>query len=247
MHWSAGLDEAQWGLATASPGWTVRDQVSHLWFFDQRALMATDRSGRVLRRCRSGSWRRVVPRHRSHPAERSPGPNMLERVARRSGAAASMPHVASMPSTAGAVVRPGDGCSFVHHGAADGDVGARPGRVDASWCRASSRRIGSATSPTSACAPGRSAMRSDRCRCPKPTSTSRSRTPSGETRHLGLAGGDRLGAWPDARLLPCRHAASPSRPTRRSRSTAAAAEEWMSIAQAFAGDPGPGRQPGQFG
>jgi uncharacterized protein (TIGR03084 family) len=26
-----------------------------------------------------------------------------------------------------------------------------------------------------------------------------------------------------------------------------AAEEWMSIAQAFAGDPGPGREPGQFG
>jgi uncharacterized protein (TIGR03084 family) len=27
-------------LATPAPGWTIRDQVSHLWFFDQRALMA---------------------------------------------------------------------------------------------------------------------------------------------------------------------------------------------------------------
>jgi uncharacterized protein (TIGR03084 family) len=36
----APLDEAQWDLATPSPGWSVRDQVSHLWFFDQRAVMA---------------------------------------------------------------------------------------------------------------------------------------------------------------------------------------------------------------
>lgn len=36
----APLDEAHWNRTTAAPGWTVRDQVSHLWFFDQRALMA---------------------------------------------------------------------------------------------------------------------------------------------------------------------------------------------------------------
>ena len=35
-----GLTEAGWDTPTASPGWSVRDQVSHLWFFDQRALMA---------------------------------------------------------------------------------------------------------------------------------------------------------------------------------------------------------------
>ena len=27
-------------VATPAPGWTVRDQLTHLWFFDQRALMA---------------------------------------------------------------------------------------------------------------------------------------------------------------------------------------------------------------
>ncbi|MCU1359728.1 MAG: hypothetical protein JWN99_1017 [Ilumatobacteraceae bacterium] len=44
-----GLDEAQWDTPTASPGWTVRDQISHLWFFDQRALLAlTDPDGFVL-------------------------------------------------------------------------------------------------------------------------------------------------------------------------------------------------------
>lgn len=36
----APLDESQWDLATPSPGWAIRDQVSHLWFFDQRAVMA---------------------------------------------------------------------------------------------------------------------------------------------------------------------------------------------------------------
>lgn len=34
------LDEAAWDTPTPAPGWTVRDQVSHLWFFDQRALLA---------------------------------------------------------------------------------------------------------------------------------------------------------------------------------------------------------------
>ena len=36
----AGLDEDGWDTPTPSAGWTVRDQISHLWFFDQRALMA---------------------------------------------------------------------------------------------------------------------------------------------------------------------------------------------------------------
>ena len=36
----AGLDDAQWDTGTPSPGWTIRDQISHLWFFDQRAVLA---------------------------------------------------------------------------------------------------------------------------------------------------------------------------------------------------------------
>ena len=38
----AHLDEEHWERATAAPGWTIRDQVCHVWFFDQRALLALD-------------------------------------------------------------------------------------------------------------------------------------------------------------------------------------------------------------
>jgi uncharacterized protein (TIGR03084 family) len=34
------LDDARWSTPTPAAGWTVRDQVSHLWFFDMRALLA---------------------------------------------------------------------------------------------------------------------------------------------------------------------------------------------------------------
>lgn len=36
----APLSEEQWSLATPAAGWSIRDQISHLWFFDQRAAMA---------------------------------------------------------------------------------------------------------------------------------------------------------------------------------------------------------------
>jgi len=36
----AGLDDEAWARATPSPGWAVRDQVSHLAFFDDAATMA---------------------------------------------------------------------------------------------------------------------------------------------------------------------------------------------------------------
>src|ERR1700680_2948356 len=34
------LDEASWGLATPAEGWAVRDQISHLAFFDDAAAAA---------------------------------------------------------------------------------------------------------------------------------------------------------------------------------------------------------------
>ncbi|MGZ4724820.1 MAG: TIGR03084 family metal-binding protein, partial [Ilumatobacteraceae bacterium] len=36
----AGLADRDWLIETPAPGWAIRDQISHLWFFDQRAVMA---------------------------------------------------------------------------------------------------------------------------------------------------------------------------------------------------------------
>lgn len=36
----APLSDADWNLPTPADGWSIRDQISHLWFFDQRALQA---------------------------------------------------------------------------------------------------------------------------------------------------------------------------------------------------------------
>ena len=36
----AELTEAQWSLPTPAAGWAIRDQICHLWFFDQRAALA---------------------------------------------------------------------------------------------------------------------------------------------------------------------------------------------------------------
>jgi uncharacterized protein (TIGR03084 family) len=36
----SGLSDADWLTQTPSPGWAIRDQISHLWFFDQRAVLA---------------------------------------------------------------------------------------------------------------------------------------------------------------------------------------------------------------
>lgn len=38
----AGLSDAGWQTATPASGWDVRDCISHVWFFDVRALMALD-------------------------------------------------------------------------------------------------------------------------------------------------------------------------------------------------------------
>jgi uncharacterized protein (TIGR03084 family) len=42
----ADLSEQQWSRETPAAGWMIRDQISHLWYFDRKALLAlTDADG----------------------------------------------------------------------------------------------------------------------------------------------------------------------------------------------------------
>src|SRR6478672_11056190 len=49
-HWAlddlvAALPAAAWDEPTPAPGWAVRDQISHLWFFDRTATLAATDEG----------------------------------------------------------------------------------------------------------------------------------------------------------------------------------------------------------
>lgn len=44
----ASLDSAQWDESTPAPGWSVRDQISHLAFFDEQASFASSRPDEFL-------------------------------------------------------------------------------------------------------------------------------------------------------------------------------------------------------
>jgi len=71
-----GLPDADWELATPAEGWAVRDQISHLAYFDDAAVRsATDPDGfqaelRQLvagRRHLAGRHRRALPRPAAGP------------------------------------------------------------------------------------------------------------------------------------------------------------------------------------
>jgi len=51
----APLDEAGWGAMTPAEGWTVRDQVSHLAYFDDAATLALTEPGVFLKRRSTGT------------------------------------------------------------------------------------------------------------------------------------------------------------------------------------------------
>ena len=120
-------DAADWDRATPAVGWAVRDQISHLAFFDGSALMAM-----------------VEPERFSEAAERamaSEGDPMAEHLARgrsmdgdellswwgeaHTGMAERAHGRRSQRSSP--VVRPADGVDVIRFGPADGDLGAWPG------------------------------------------------------------------------------------------------------------------------
>ena len=124
----AAIPDTAWDQATPAPGWAVRDQISHLWFFDDAACLAiTDpdafatATAELLDTLAGGEDASVERGRGMAPADAA------GRLARR---AAQAPRDAPPARSEDPrhVVRPGDGSPLVRHGAADGDVGPRAGR-----------------------------------------------------------------------------------------------------------------------
>ncbi|CAB4538707.1 MAG: TIGR03084 family protein [Actinobacteria bacterium] len=235
----AGIDEATWDRATESPGWSIRDQVSHLWFFDQRALMAlTDpdafaadaaelmRSGGteasvVPGRSMTGAamlvaWRRdrgrlVDVARGVDPSARVPwyGPAMGARSFVTARLMETWAHGQDVADALGAEREPTDRLRHVAH------IGVR--------ARPFSYAIRKMAMPD---ADVHVALT----------------TPSGDTVTYGAP------SSPDVVRGPLLDFCLVVTQRRHRVDTALevhgpAAEEWMSIAQAFAGEPGPGRPP----
>jgi uncharacterized protein (TIGR03084 family) len=236
------IGEDAWNLPTASPGWSVRDQVSHLWFFDQRALLAlTDPTEFAADAARlmtgGGTEASVVPGRSMSGADlltswRRDRTELLE-VARTVDASARVPwYGPAMGARSFITARLMETWAHGH------DVADTLGVVREPTARLRHvAHIGVRARPFSY------AIR----QMPMPDVDIHVAltTPDGETATWGSpsAADSVRGPLLDFCLVVTQ---------RRHRADTAldiagdAAVEWMSIAQAFAGDPGPGRQPGQF-
>lgn len=237
-----GLDEAGWDTPTAAPGWSVRDQVSHLWFFDRRALMAltdvsafdTDRAhlmangGTALSvepgRAMSGpamldEWRadaeELIGVARSvDPSSRVPwyGPAMAARSFITARLMETWAHGYDVADALGVTPVPTERLRHVAH------IGVR--------ARPFSYAIRGMEMPTAEISVVLT-------------------SPSGETVSWGPEGAPDVvsGSLVEFCLVVTqrRHIADTGL-----RVEGPAANEWISIAQAFAGEPGEGRRPGQF-
>ncbi len=233
---------------TPAPGWSVGDQISHLWFFDQRAMLAlTDPDG----------VRRATPsRSAAAPSARGRDPSVEQgralapdELARRAGGATGprlVDHARTVdPRAPGAVVRPGDERPLVHHGPADGDVGPRPGR------RRRPRRRPAADRPPAPRRPHRRRrppvqLRRQRPRAEPGAGARRARRRRPATCGRGAPTTPPTGSPARRSTSACWSPSAAIATTSTLVAEGAAADEWLDIAQAFAGPPGAGPRPGQF-
>jgi len=236
---SGAIDDDRLDVVTPAEGWTVRDQVSHLWFFDQRALLAlvdpdafaadaasfaergTDASLDLGRRSSPtellDGWRhdrdRLVDHARTlEPRARVPwyGPPMGARSFVTARLMETWAHGQDVVDALGAAREPTDRLRHVAH-------------------------IGIGARPFSYVTNGRS--------MPDAPIGVELRSPSGEVWTWGPdEAADRVGGPAlDFCLLVTqrRHRDDLDLDVRGD-----AADDWLQIAQAFAGPPGPGRMPG---
>ncbi len=236
----SSLSDEQWDTPTPSPGWTVRDQISHLWFFDQRAVMAlTDAEAFAVdaKQLLSGgtdlsiapgravtpselldSWRQdrgalIALARTVDPSSRVPwyGPAMGARSFITARLMETWAHGQDIVDAVGATRTPTERLRHVAH------IGVR--------ARPFSYMINGREAPTAEVYVGL-------------------RSPAGELWEWNSSDSNRVtGPALDFCLAVTQR--------RHPNDTALviegpAAVEWMSFAQAFAGDPGVGRVPGQF-
>jgi uncharacterized protein (TIGR03084 family) len=238
----APITEEQWSTPTPAQGWAVRDQISHLWFFDQRALMAmtdvdefqrdmqwlfanggTDASvapGRamsgaaLLAAWRSDRARLVEVARGIDPSSRIPwyGPAMAARSFVTARLMETWAHGQDVADSLGVRRAPTARLKHVAH------IGVR--------ARPFSYLINSMELPPAPIYVALYGPDGDRWEWGEPADDS----VTGDALDFCLV------------VTQRRHVADTTLQVR-----GAAATEWIGIAQAFAGDPGGGRQPGQFG
>ncbi len=241
----ADLGEAQWLVETPSPGWAVRDQISHLWFFDQRALMAltdpdsfsddmawlaanggTDASiapGRsverveLLRQWREDRQRLIDVAAEMDPSTRVPwyGPPMAARSFITARLMETWAHGQDVADALGIVRRPTARLRHVAH------IGVR--------ARPFSYAVHGLTMPTVEVAVRLTGPDGDQWSWGESTTESTTESVTGSAQEFCLVVTQRR-HLDDTRLAVVGDAAA----------------EWMSIAQTFAGGAGSGRRPGQF-
>jgi uncharacterized protein (TIGR03084 family) len=240
----AGLSDAQWRAETPSPGWAIRDQISHLWFFDQRALMALQdpvafaadaqwiaenggtevsvapgrsiEPAELLRRWREDRRRLLGVAVTLDPSQRVPwyGPSMAARSFITARLMETWAHGQDVADALGTVRRPTARLRHVAH-------------------------IGVRTRPFSYAINGRSLPTVDvAVRLTGPDAEQWEWGPSEELAENLVSGS----AFDFCQVVTQRRNLADTRLA----VVGAAAVEWMSIAQAFAGGRGAGREPGQF-
>ena len=131
----APLPDDTWGAPTPSPGWSIADQIGHLTYFDGTAALAiTDPDAfaaskdALFTSTDGGEALTLGPYRTMSPPELLAAWRENRRPPRRSGRHARR-------RRAGGVVRTVDGRQVVRDGAADGDMGARPGHRRHGRCR----------------------------------------------------------------------------------------------------------------
>ena len=237
----APLDDTAWDRPTAADGWTIRDQISHLWFFDQKALLAlTDaeafRSDAEVLLANGSTALSVLPGRATTPAEllaswRADRTALLE-VARGVDASSRVPWYGPAMGARSFIT-----ARLMETWAHGQDVADTLGQQRTPTSRLRHvAHIGVRARPFSYAVNGRP--------MPEAEVFVSLNGPDGDVWQWGAPGDDAVvGPALDFCLVVTqrRHLADTALDVRGD-----AAMDWMSIAQAFAGPPGSGRTPGQF-